>query len=115
MKPITIREDADTKILHQWLQLRDYWHAHIPNEDPDPKQRARGKAMGVSPGFPDMMILLKNGRTMFIELKRLGAPGARTNQEAWLAQLAAAGHITRVAHGADEAIRMIQEAENGTA
>ena len=111
---VFIREDAEAKLLHQWLQLNGYWHAHIPNEDPDPKQRARGKAMGVSPGFPDFLILLKNECTLFLELKRLGAPGARANQEAWLAQLRRRGHITRVAHGADEAIRMIQEVENGT-
>ena len=114
-KPLTIREDAEARLLHTWLDLHGYAHAHVANEDPDPRQRVRGRAMGVSPGFPDYLILLKNGRTLFLELKRVHAPGARANQEAWLARLRAWGHLAVVAHGALEAQRLIQEVEeNGT-
>lgn len=112
-KPLTIREDAEARLLHTWLDLNGYRdrHTHIQNENPDPKQRVRGRAMGVSPGFPDYIILLKCGRILFLELKRSGAPGARVNQQAWLARLAEAGNLTAVAHGAIEAQAMIQQME----
>lgn len=54
----------------QWLRENDILFFHVPNGGNRSKSEgARFKAMGVLAGVPDLVILLPNAVTLFIELK----------------------------------------------
>ena len=68
-------EDQEAKVLSSWMKSQGILHTHIANE----KKASYGfhtklKAMGLSKGFPDYMIIVPTktqGKcTVFIELKR---------------------------------------------
>ena len=65
---------------------------HLPfGEKRDPATAGRLQAMGVSPGWPDLLFLGSERRVFFLELKRRGAK--RTT-----AQIAIADFIERAGH-----------------
>lgn len=67
------------------------------------------KSEGYSPGFPDLIILAKNGEVMFVEMKASKGGCLKDNQKAWQDKLLEFGFYSVVARGADEAISMISE------
>jgi len=68
-------ENQEAEQLANWLKVNNYLFTHIANESGLPPKVAmlsaiRKKRMGLSPGVPDFMIILKQGSLLFIELKR---------------------------------------------
>lgn len=125
-------EDAEAIALSHWLTTHKYRFTHIANESGLPPKVAmlvskKKKRMGVSPGFPDYLILLKRGSFLFLELKRSltqkdyrkdgnllkNAPHASEEQQCWLSMLDAIENAqASLAYGKNEAIMIILEAEN---
>lgn len=95
--------------LHQWLSRRDIPHTHVANETGgNMRQGVLNKKLGVSAGFPDLLIFLPNGNNVAIELKEpSGKNKATTQQWAWLTLLAKHGFYTSVAFGAEKAIEFL--------
>lgn len=111
-------EKAEAQALMQYFTLKGYKFTHVKNETgrPDSSGRVRnwravyGKQDGVSPGFPDFVVVA-NSRVYFIELKR--TKGSRTSEEQkeWIKTLQTAGANAAVCKGAEEAIAFIEGKE----
>src|SRR3990172_12918386 len=95
-------EDYECQALVQWLDYMHIRYAHIANENKasDAKTAAiRGKqrkAMGVSPGVPDYMVVIHKRtpggykkRLLFIEMKRKGLTDCAVSaeQKSWIDEL----------------------------
>lgn len=111
-------ETEHAKALHQWLTLMRLPHTHIANEGTGGRagmiRQGKLKAMGVSKGFPDFIILLPTAWTnsqplnVAIELKRPDGGHLAPEQARWLNILASYGWKTCVAHGWQEAKDFIE-------
>lgn len=66
------------------------------------------KRKGVSPGFPDFLVVGRNG-LVFVELKRSQYGKISDEQRAWLAALGVAGCPGSVCYGAKEAIKFLEQ------
>jgi len=66
------------------------------------------KAEGVTPGFPDLIILAPGKRVMFVEMKRVQGSTTSKEQKRLIEGLNFFGHYAVVCKGADEAIGMIE-------
>lgn len=104
-------ETQEQIAVADYLRLKDIMFIHVPNEGKRSPTTARLlKAMGMKPGFPDLLILEPRGEYhgLAIELK---IPGGRLsyNQKEWLADLASRRYAAVAAWGADEAIHFIEE------
>ncbi len=85
-----------------------WWH-HSPNGGN--RHAAVGgmlKAMGTKPGVPDLMFI-REGRVLFLELKRRGGALSPAQKECHR-HLAAAGAIVLVAYGLDQALATLLNA-----
>lgn len=123
-KPECPREDDEQRRVIEW---RDQVAAlgtlpgierlyHTPNGGKRSKAEAgKFKALGVSAGVPDLCWPVRSGGWpgLHIEMKR--AQGGRLSQEQrdWVSFLAGEGYAVAVAHGADAAIKLIQDYANG--
>lgn len=69
------------------------------------------KRTGVSPGFPDICILLprKNYHGMFLEVKREDKFHVSEKQKEWLKRLNKVGYNAIIGHGFDECKKHIEE------
>lgn len=70
------------------------------------------KAQGWYVGIPDMTILTGNGKTAFVELKRLKGGRVSPEQEKWIKCLNDRGYPSKVCKGCNEAIEFIKEVMN---
>jgi hypothetical protein len=100
--------DADPRFARRWF--------HPANgEARDAVTGAKLKGMGVKRGAPDIWIiapLTYEGRPcpgVVIELKRERGGKTTPEQDHWLEVARAAGFVTRVCHGASDAIDTIRE------
>lgn len=105
-------EDAEQIALIGWLRLHHplaaTYTTHPPNGGVRSKREAgRFRAMGVSPGVPDVLCFLRCGRFngLAIELKRPGAPPSAVSREQllWLKLLDGQGWKTAICRGFEEA------------
>lgn len=108
----TPTEADEARTLVAYLQVRGYKFHHSPNEtgsSMEARRRAiRVKREGTSKGFPDYVIVVGN-RLVFIELKRVKGSVTSPEQLKWLAILGTIPGVTAaVAHGAEEAIKIIE-------
>lgn len=103
-----LTEDQECYLLVEYLNLKNIKYTHINNEmwTKSWKQKARAKRMGVSPGFPDYLILIKN-KLMAIEMKRSKGGVLSDNQREWLEALKACGIDGYVCKGFEEAKKII--------
>lgn len=103
-------EDKVQIAVIKYLNLQ-YPHAlvhHSPNEGKRSKfEQYKAKAMNVSSGFPDLLIVYK-GRSLALELKA-GKNKATDNQKKWIDGLKRNGYCTAIATGFDEAKTAIDE------
>ena len=115
-------EEEETKAFHEWLQIQNIPHTHIPNEigGSTSAMKARAvkmKKMGTSKGFPDLLVFIPvfgaTGHTdcyqmCAIEMKRRKGSTTSKEQLAWLDILQASGAMCAVCKGADEAIAFVE-------
>lgn len=120
MVPLESEEQA---AFIAWLRLRGIKHHHSPNEtgsSPEARRRAvRMKRQGVSPGFPDLIVLIKpsqsrdgRGHLKIPEMKRVRGSTVSPAQREWIGALNGLGCDqidSAVVHGADEAIEYVSE------
>lgn len=70
MTSTEISEDHLQYKISRWLDSHKILHFHPPNGGKrDRREAAKFVAMGVRKGVPDLVILLSDGITVFIELK----------------------------------------------
>lgn len=115
-------EQDEVITFHQWLQIQQIPHTHIPNElgGSTSAIKARGvkmKKMGTSKGFPDLLVfipvcgfdgVIDSYQMCAIEMKRRKGSKTTPEQEEWLEVLQASGAMCAVCKGADEAIQFIE-------
>lgn len=110
MKPPTEAQEA--KILVAYLRVKGYRFMHCANETGSGQgarfQGIRNKQQGVSKGFPDYQIWLKDGTQVFIELKRIKNSTTSPEQKEWIAFLQHHGFKAEICKGAAEAINFIE-------
>ena len=102
------REDsiqkAVVKILRAHPGVALVWHT--PNERQSEKQRRYLYSMGVQNGIPDLMMILKNGTHIAIELKRPGEKPSAIQLEI-LKILKNSGWKTGVCRSVDEVLEVV--------
>lgn len=107
-------EEVEQKTVAAWLRLHRICFIHVPNGGKRGKAEAGiFKALGVSAGFPDLLILdpppNAPGRAgMAIEMKRVKGGTVSPEQKEWLAALEQRNWITQVCKGATEAIKTLE-------
>lgn len=106
-------EFEECRTFHQWLQLNHIRHTHVGNESQvggraGAIRGARLKAIGQSKGFPDYLILVRN-QVIAIEMKRQKGGRLSKEQADWLQSLQTAGIDGYIAHGANEAMEIVQQ------
>jgi hypothetical protein len=115
-------EDREQMALVQWFRLAYPQQArsliHVPNGGLRGKREAgRMKAMGVSAGFPDLLLLLPSGpyHGLAVEMKPTGSTwcSVRTEQRLWLARLAGQGYRAEVAYGFDQGREILENYVGG--
>jgi len=109
-------EAVESRNLMHYMRLKRLKFTHIKNETG--RAYASGKLRnsrafwgavdGVSPGFPDFLVIVNN-KLIAIEMKRQKGGTATPKQMTWLYSLESAGVPARVCRGADEAIAFIEE------
>ncbi|MFO0764091.1 MAG: VRR-NUC domain-containing protein [Candidatus Gracilibacteria bacterium] len=117
-------ETQHSEAFARWLVLHRYIFTHIANESGLPPKvamivGAKKKRMGVSPGVPDFMIILKRGSLLFLEMKKERGPKGGLNdshidptQEEWIQALSSINNVGAFfAHGYEDAIRIVNEME----
>ena len=110
-------EAQEQRAIFQWAHaMRHKWPCldllfAIPNGGSRRPAEARNlKLSGVKPGVPDMFLPVSSGRYhgLWIELKRTKGGTIRPDQMKWIVALGLRGFATYICHGADEAIKIIE-------
>lgn len=110
-------EDQEQKQLIQWCrtQPRLQFLFHIPNESVGGRGwLIRNRQLGVRSGVPDLMLPVpSNGyHGLFIEMKTMTGQLSE-KQKRWLDVLNAFGYLAVVAHGWEEARKIIEDYLDG--
>ena len=97
-----------------YLKARDITTVHVPNGSVlagGPRERAMQtnalKAMGMRPGFPDLVLLGRNGRVGFMEVKREGEKQSEA-QIHWHGALEYLGHRYAVVRSIEDAAETLE-------
>lgn len=110
-------EDREQAAIFEWAELMEnvrpeLWLLYaVPNGGYRPPATvAVLKRTGVKSGVPDMVLpVARRGyHGLYIELKRRKGGKVSVNQKMWLLQLEKQGYLTKVCHGADEAIALLE-------
>lgn len=109
---MNISEYQECQVFHRWLDLNHIKHTHIGNESQiggrtGAIRGAQLKRIGQSKGFPDYLIIANN-KLIAIEMKRGKGGKVSDEQRDWLDALAKAGVDSYIAHGANEAMEIVQ-------
>ncbi len=104
-------EEQDEQIkLATWLKKRGILFTASANGVACHRfERMKLARMGVSAGFPDILIPIarKGSNSLYIELKKRRGGSLSDEQAFWLEQLNKEGHRALRADGADEAIKIV--------
>jgi hypothetical protein len=105
-------EYEECKVFAQWLRLQNLLFCHIPNETYTPYWgvKMKNKMINGSPGVPDYMVCLPNGKgLLLIEMKRKKGGVVSEVQEKWIGELNKISHVqANVCRGAEEAISTVE-------
>ncbi len=99
------REDVVQAAILQWLRLvlPDADVTHVPNGGLRGKREAaKLKWLGVVPGVPDLVVILPEGRTVWLEVKRTGTYPT-PEQRALHARWRGLGHTVAVVRSVEDA------------
>ncbi|MCD8213397.1 MAG: VRR-NUC domain-containing protein [Campylobacter sp.] len=109
-------EEVEQMKLVDWLRVKKIPHTHVANERmASIAFKKKLKALGVSAGFPDMIVFLPN-LIIFIEMKRAKKSLSRVsdNQDDWIETINFYDYAkAKVCYGAGEAIDFINECLKG--
>jgi hypothetical protein len=84
--------------------------AHIPNGGYRNKMEAAAlKADGVNAGAPDLFIPISDGKTVWIEMKRIEDYSISKSQKKWKNILTLLSHYYILAEGCEDAIKQVEE------
>ncbi len=103
-------ENEDQIKLSCWLNSKNIRHNANANGAKRTIQAGRKlKAMGMSPGFPDIEIPIPRGKYsgLYIELKRVKGGRLSTEQRDWLVFLRSNNYYAEVAYGFHEAVEIV--------
>ena len=103
-------EQQEQYAVHDWMTKKGIIHHHSPNGGKRNQwEGVKFKAMGVSPGYPDLTIpyARKGHHGLYIELKRVSGGKLSSYQEFWRDHLLSEGHYWAEAKGATECINII--------
>jgi hypothetical protein len=115
---LTPLEAQEAHTFMQYLQARGLKFTHVKNETAMADERGKIKNFralmdyqdGVSPGFPDFIIVLPGTGLLVIELKRLKGNEATPAQLEWIAALnTVPGVEAHVCKGAEACIKITEE------
>lgn len=105
------QEDAVQRAVFNHLRARgapDMVAFHVPNGGKRSRiEAAIMKGLGVTAGIPDI-IIVKDRQTFALELKPEHGGRLEPSQKDMLAALDKAGAFTAVAHGVDQALRILE-------
>ncbi len=104
-------EDMEQRIFVQWLRLNNIAHFRVPNETYTKSwsQKAKNKALGVSPGVCDLFVALPGVGLIGIEMKRTKKSVTSNEQKQWIEVLnSCPGVQAFICRGADEAIKVVE-------
>lgn len=93
--------------LVAWLQSKKLRFTHVVGNASSKRAGAKNKRMGMSPGFPDLIILVP-GEILFVELKRRERGRVSAEQQEWIEALEACGGRAQVCRGFEEAKRLVE-------
>ena len=109
-------EEEEQKKLADYLNYKFSvldW-CHVPNEGNHKVQYyVKQKKLGVKSGVPDILIFRapEHYNGIAIELKRIKGGRVSETQKEWLSRLKTNGWLTKVAKGADDAIKFLEQLE----
>lgn len=104
-------EAFEQQLLIVWLEARNYRFSSIPNASMSKRQGIKNVREGLRKGLPDLLILLKAGKPLWIELKRSRGGRVSPEQKQWIQALNDCGSRAFVARGAAEAIEIVLREE----
>lgn len=105
-------EDQEQARFCAWLDEHGIlYHANPNGGYRTPAQAAMFKRTGVKAGVPDIFICEPRGyqHGMYVEMKRVGGGVVSDAQRGWIMKLKQRGYNVRVCHGAEAAIRAVEE------
>lgn len=99
-------------MLVAYLRVRNFRFTHVANETSTANKwiGVRNKQNGVSPGFPDFLIIVSN-HLCFIELKRQKKSWPTAEQLVWIESLNACGIAGQICKGYEAAKDFIEGME----
>ena len=116
-------EDEEQEFLFSWAALQEGKYPElalmyaVPNGAYRPIQTGRRlKATGVKAGVPDVCLPVPRCgfHGMYIEMKRAKGGNTSVYQRKWIIELYRQGYYAVVAHGADDAIKIITAYMDGS-
>ena len=110
MTEVVPKEREEAKVFVDYLRLKGYRFTAIPNENyrNGAFRGAMNKRIGVSPGFPDYIVITPAG-LVAVELKRRKGGTVSKHQKEWITALNECGTPATVCRGAAEAIDYIEQ------
>jgi len=115
MNNFVLTEAQEGANLAEWLDLmtrvgKIKLYTHVPNSTYTTSWAAkrRNRVQGVKPGMTDYIICTEK-EVIFLELKRVKGGQTSNEQKEWLLQLNGKTTVARLAKGADNAIKFIEE------
>lgn len=106
MIPTELQEHRN---LVAYLRIKQFKFTHVANETGSQGkwQGIQNKRNGVSPGFPDFLIIVNN-RLIAVELKRIKGSNISPEQREWIESLNACAVPSAICKGYDEAVQFIE-------
>jgi hypothetical protein len=118
-KSIIPLEADEQKTFVQWLELNQLKFTAIPNSTWTPSgwQLLENIAMGVRPGFPDLLVIIpaeksktKKACILCVEMKRIKGYAIKEKQKSWINAINTVENVeARICFGADQAIGFVSE------
>lgn len=108
MKAPVPSEKFEQLRLVSWLQAKGLKFTHVVGNASSRRRGAQNKAMGMSAGFPDLIIVVR-AAVLFVELKRQRGGRVSDEQAQWIFALHEAGAHARVCNGFEKAKAFVEE------
>jgi len=107
-------EDWEQTQLVLWLDENNYKFSSIPSSTftRSWSQKAKNTRTGLRKGLPDLLIVLKRKRLLFLEMKKVKGGKLSPEQKEWIETLNLCRVYATVAKGLEEAKKEIERYEN---